>query len=126
MRLIDADTYRDILVGWLDGCYKKMLSGYDDCGNDAEVIASCIMELDEQPTVELVKHGHWEWFYNEPIDVNGHMCYSYGYRCSVCHEGGTCWIGAKLSESEAEYWKHIEPVDHKYCPDCGTKMYEIG
>lgn len=126
MRLIDADKYRDILVGWLDDCCKKMLSGYDDCGNDAEVIASCIMELEEQPTVELVKHGHWEWFYNEPIDVNGHTCYSYGYRCSVCHEGGTCWIGQKLSESEAQYWKHIEPVDHKYCPDCGSKMDNIG
>ena len=126
MRLIDADKYRDILCEWLHHCCCQILAGCDGYDEASDAIASCIDELDQQPTIESVKHGHWEWFYNEPIDVNGHTCYSYGYRCSVCHEGGTCWVGERLSESEAQYWKHIEPVDHKYCPDCGSKMDEIG
>ena len=125
MRSIDADKHRDVLVGWVDNCFHQMLAGHDGYDEASDAIASCIEVLDEQPTIESVKHGHWEWFYNEPIDVNGNTCYSYGYRCSACHDGGTCWIGEKLSESAAQYWKHIEPVDHKYCPDCGAKMDEI-
>ena len=123
MRLIDADKYRSILVGWLDNCYHEMLAGHDGYDDVSDVIADCIAELDDQLIVEPIKHGRWEWFCNEPLDINGHMHYSYGYRCSVCGDGGTCWIYEReLSESDELFFKNLEPVDHKYCPDCGSRM----
>lgn len=123
MRLIDADKYRDVLVGWMHNCFHQILARYDGYDEASDAIASCIEELDNQPTIESVKHGRWEWFCNEPIEVNGHTCYSYGYRCTACRNGGTCWIcEGKLSESEELFYKNLEPVEDKYCSECGARM----
>ena len=77
MRPIDADKYRGILVEWLDSCYHEMLAGHDGYNEASHAIADCIAELDNQSTVESIKHGCWEWFCNEPLDMNGHMHYSW-------------------------------------------------
>lgn len=53
MGLIDANKYRNILCNWLSECRRNMSTG--DYDIDADVIASCIAELDEQPVVDAVE-----------------------------------------------------------------------
>lgn len=97
-RLIDANKYRNTLVGWLNTCYKEQLAGSDDYDKDAEVIACCIGELDEQPTVdaEVVRRGRW---------IEGFFANT--FECSMCVDNDVSLCYAQKTN---------------YCPRCGAKM----
>lgn len=93
MRLIDADT----LIKWLDDTYcnkNKRTWNYNH-----HVMAMDMIEiLENYPTAEERKHGHW----------------NNGYECSVCGEWmATDTIGDCLP-AEAQH----------YCYNCGAKMDE--
>lgn len=85
MRLIDADVIStDEIVEHLycGQCYRHIQR-----------------MLEEQPTVDLVRHGHW-------IYVKGSNGKAYDV-CSVCgHTQETMGV-------------------NNYCPDCGAKMDEV-
>lgn len=101
MRLIDADA----LIKWLNDTYcdiSKKSWNYNH-----HVMAMDMIEIIENyPTIEERKHGHW-------IATNqyytGTWCALYYYKCSVC--------GAVI----------LEDVDFgvgNYCQQCGAKMDE--
>ena len=50
MRLIDADKLREDVLSW-ENCY----NGYSDAYDKARIIDA----IDEQPTVDAERHGHW-------------------------------------------------------------------
>ena len=90
MRLINADK---LLMHLAD--YALSMSGKSEyC-----TIQSCVKAVEEQPTIDPVKHGRWRYnvVYNwgriEPTSI---------VQCSVCG-----W-----NEKNASY----------YCPNCGAKM----
>lgn len=89
-RYIDADKFRSDLWSSLKG-YRKV--------PEICAVKNCIVELDEQPTADVVevKHGHWKKrifiiFDSEKV----------GYQCSECN---TTW-----------------DTNTNYCPYCGAKM----
>ena len=88
MRLVDADKLRKDVLD-LPNCYNGFSDTYDK--------AMIVDLVDEQPTVDHVKHGHWI------MKPNG-----YG-TCSNCH---TCSLDI------------MGGVDCNYCPNCGAKMDE--
>lgn len=53
--------------------------------------------IDEQPTVDTVKHGHWSFFRPFPDDWIGPL-----YICSECRD---------VCDSR-----------YRFCPSCGAKM----
>lgn len=111
MRLIDADALLE--------------KSWDADTRIGYVQVVDVGDIEEAPTLDavIVKHGRWEWFCNEPLDFNGYTYYSYGYRCTACRDGGTCWIREnKLSESEELFFKNEEFIEDKYCSACGAKM----
>ena len=58
MRLIDADTYKEILDSWLS----DMNAGENEEENvEGTAIYSCICQLDDAPTIDAtpVVHGKW-------------------------------------------------------------------
>lgn len=65
-----------------------------------EWLANCIDDvIDEQPTVDAVKHGHW-------VDDNTNYYYA---NCSIC--------GYEIDI-------HVNRGYHNYCPNCGARMDE--
>lgn len=86
MRLIDADAANVDNIS----CYYGAGAYLDD-----------VQEwLDDQPTVDPVKHGVWE-------GIDG----SLRVRCSVCQNKDT------LIGSQPNHY-----MFYAYCPDCGAKM----
>ena len=85
MRLIDADALKD----------KALLL---DLGLD-DVEAVVVSDIDNAPTVDPVKHGHW-------VNVQNQYCV-----CSVCGDVQYRFI-------------RVVKVDCKFCPNCGTKLDE--
>ena len=83
MRIIDADSLKETIE------YISFETGYD-----AEKVINAI---DEEPTIEIVKHGHW--IFDEREWVNA--------KCSVC--------GKHTDRSGAENY-------YDYCPRCGAMM----
>lgn len=83
-RLIDANKLRKDILGLAD-CY----NGFSDTYDKAQIIDM----IDEQPTVDPVKHGRWTWDYNEAA-----------YFCSICNHDGSgrfCpHCGAKMDGDE--------------------------
>ena len=94
MRLIDADA----LMKWLNDTYcdtSKRLWNYNH-----HVMAMDMIEIIENyPTIEERKHGHW-------IELNPHDEQNNFIQCSVC--------GSKFGLYS----------QGNYCQECGTKMDE--
>lgn len=94
MRLIDAD------------CLKRAFCG--DClyhVTDTNQCLYChneraILEINKQPTIDHVKHGHWI-----PKETMVRSIFAKNYVCSTCG---------------------VENFQFNFCPDCGTKMDEKG
>lgn len=80
MRLIDADDFRNWLLK-----QNRLSKDYT------------IMMLDETPTIDPEKHGHWE------------LCEDGLYKCT--EEGCT----QKANKYQRLLWD--------YCPKCGAKMW---
>lgn len=89
-RLIDADRLRKDILN-LQDCYNGFSDTYDK--------ACIIGVIDEQPTIDPVKHGEWEMLMGWPFPE---------WRCTRC---GNIICG---DVEHLEKWK--------YCHQCGTKM----
>jgi len=88
MRLIDADKLKDIISDtWI------------------------LDQIDEQPTVDLIKHGYWEHGKELSRDYIGYACIGVDYDKWWC--------------SECNYHVKKRPL-WRYCPNCGAKMDEKG
>jgi DNA-directed RNA polymerase subunit RPC12/RpoP len=91
-RIIDAEQF-----------YKELAELYQDIGWDERdnhiSLADIKCNLELMPTVDPVRHGHWEY-------VGGNL-----YRCSVCHKG--------LPDDD-----NILTGQENYCGVCGAKMDE--
>lgn len=83
MRLIDADRLKEM--------FKKRYSDFED------VLEMLLGDVDEQPTVEAVKHGDW---------ILKHIGAGHYWECSVCHTNPCIYV----------------TKDTKYCPNCGAMM----
>ena len=90
MRLIDADQFKAKLLGLMD---RKALTPSDsDC-----ILDGVLNLLDEQPTIDPVKHGRWNLDENEKIP-------RYQIKtCSLC--------GCRVNGTQ-----------FNFCPRCGAKM----
>ena len=87
MRLIDVDQFKDKLLSFMDR--KAPTPSDTDC-----ILDGVINLLEEQPTIDPVKHGHWK--FAKDVYVS----------CSVC--------GVTILLFNAE--------NPNYCPHCGAKM----
>ena len=87
MRLIDADQFKAKLLSFMDR--KSTTPSDTDC-----ILDGVINLLEEQPTIDPVKHGHWK--FAKDVYVS----------CSVC--------GVTILLFNAE--------NPNYCPHCGAKM----
>ena len=103
MRLIDADALKKIYTHWL-----PQLEAPEDAG-DRNGVQTCILVLDDAPTVEVepVRHGRWERYADDKFigyGADGKIKYRkvYTYECTECGYGT-----AKKSN---------------YCPNCGAMM----
>ena len=92
MRLIDADRLKNTLIGLMNT--SSPAPSDNDCAIDG-----MLNLLDEQPTVEAVKHGHWITQY----DLDGYIAY---YECTNC--------------KFALLWGPDDDLP-KYCPEFGAK-----
>lgn len=96
-RLIDADKLRKDVLD-LPNCYNGFSDTYDK---------AMILDLvDEQPTVDAVRHGRW--IKNE---------YRSGWHCSCCGKDDL-YAYAYTQNNERE-------LQDFYCPNCGAKMDEV-
>ena len=98
MRLIDLDS---LIVEFKKRCRGECCCCTEDCcgsGNDG---CGCRV-IDEAPTADPIKHGHWINKGFEPI------------RCSVC--------GITVDAINGIPWAI---KSFKYCPYCGAKMDEV-
>ena len=100
MRLIDADQFKAKLLSFMD---RKVPTPSDtDC-----ILDGVLNQLEEQPTIEPVKHGHW-------IHVDKLPSGDY-FKCSECNNHIFLKFGWKVSfESPAD--------EFRYCLNCGAKM----
>ena len=92
MRLIDADQFKAKLLNFMN--IKAPTPSDTDC-----ILDGVINLLEEQPTIDPVKHGHW-------IYVGAHNGVHL-FECSLCHCG---------LNTENPDWLS------KYCSRCGAKM----
>ena len=90
MRLIDADQFKAKLLSFMDR--KSTTPSDTDC-----ILDGVINLLEEQPTIDPVKHGHWKFAKDVYIS------------CSVCD--------ATILLFNAE--------NPHYCPNCGAKMLDM-
>lgn len=100
MRLIDADHFRDRVTGKVEANRKD---GNSLISNILlEILA---VEVDNEPTVDTLKHGHW---IGDECNI-GDMIYI----CSACKEEFILETGTP------------EENLYNYCPNCGAKMDEV-
>lgn len=102
MRLIDADELK-IYIDDCQCCYKCPKKG-SNC-SDTCTLPSCLTEdwkriIDEQATIDPVKHG--SWLMKKPT-------YTERYVCSECFATGKYHV-----------WSGVDGLN--YCPHCGAKM----
>lgn len=97
-RLIDADA--------LKKAFCKQLCGNDDCEEcDIKVV------IDQAPTIDPTRHGHWKGWtathWTKKYDNNGDPIYKEHtyYQCSEC--------------------RRRTVIRSAYCPACGCKMDEV-
>ena len=88
-RLIDADQFKAKLLSFMDR--ESTTPSDTDC-----ILDGVLNLLEEQPTIDPVKHGHW-------IFVGDMVSY---IKCSECGDD-ICWVNSKRP---------------KYCPNCGARM----
>lgn len=103
MRLIDADALKE---AWVERLYVYIVNNGGDVFGAVKDKAA-LEFIDEQPTIEPVKHGKW----TKCIDACGECVI---VQCSECFEDfdyidGLCYLchGQELPN---------------YCPNCGAKM----
>ena len=99
-RLIDANKLRKDILGLAD-CY----NGFSDTYDKAQIVDM----IDEQPTVDPVKHGRW-------IEENRRPKSSLFY-CSECHR-----TAYDIQPTRAEGW--VKRCRYAYCPNCGAYMLD--
>lgn len=100
MRLIDADQFKAKLLSLMDS--KAPTPSDTDC-----ILDGVINLLEEQPTIDPVKHGHW-------IHVDELPSGDY-FKCSECNNHIFLKFGWKVSfESPAD--------EYRYCSGCGARM----
>ena len=88
-RLIDADQFKAKLLSFMDR--KSTTPSDTDC-----ILDGVLNLLEEQPTIDPVKHGHW-------IDTGRADYYlNKEYRCSCCNS--------------------VDYLCSPYCYNCGAKM----
>lgn len=101
MRLIDADALKELIA--------NNVYPVQDAFNDRDYgmfwTGGIEKAIDNAPTVDPVKHGHWVEQDHEDWK------WSKEYRCSEC----------------GQYRLVTNPVgrEWKYCPNCGAKMDEV-
>lgn len=108
MRLIDADSLIENLSKWLkqvDPTHPSDIPPMDD------IIVSTIMTIEEEPTVDPVRHGHWV----EEIDPEENCWNEEVLYCSCCDEP------IRVHETDNTYFLPTRKT-LKYCPYCGAKM----
>ena len=93
MRLIDADQFKAKLLSFMDR--KAPTPSDTDC-----ILDGVLNLLEEQPTIDPVKHGHW--IEQVKIKKDGEVRLVH-WRCSLCG----CFLGTNTAN---------------YCPACGAKM----
>ena len=98
MRLIDADALKKL---WCEDCDNKHFC-------NEEIYCDSVKQLYEQPTVDVVKHGHWTP-HPDPRVREWDVCSS-------------CGIGCKRREYE-DGWE--TQYNYPFCPNCGAKMDEV-
>lgn len=107
MRLIDADRLKDYIDNcqYCDKCPKKRLDCRDYCMFPDYLTEDWERAIDEQPTIDHVKHGHWM---DMPKLKGGQPV----VKCSVC-EITFCDL---INNHRFMY---------HYCPNCKAKMDEV-
>lgn len=107
MRLIDADVLKIRLKNrWCCDCQSKGMD-YQGVRCRACAIMDELDEIDDAPTVDPVKHGHWV-----KHKSNIESCYIQRY------DGDLVWY--ECSECQGR-----ETIIKLYCPYCGAKMDEV-
>ena len=114
MRLIDADALKEYEIFIFDQVYKQALAkGANpiDAMRAKSMCESIVGDIDKQPTIDPVKHGHWE------MEKHGHweidkLEHAYRGECSQCHE------------SFLSGYKEFFTIGIHYCPHCGARMDE--
>ena len=104
MRLIDADEILKILKEHA----KSFIPNYEEDNYEAGVLEGLALaecEVNETPTVEERKHGHWVVTENT-------------YQCQFCQY----WDTRKKEQVNGRYVFSKLP---NYCPDCGAEMDEV-
>ena len=101
MRLIDADALEEGKFHSIENWTPVESASWQRGWNDAiDAI------IDNAPTIDAVKHGHWD---NKIIEFDVPHTVA---RCSNCK--GKIWVYAENYE-----------VKYPYCPLCGAKMDEV-
>lgn len=95
MRLIDADALKNKILECSKNCFTYGAYGDYYTGREYAYLDAADL-IDEAPTVEERKHGHWIEHPEHPIGD-----------CSVCGERVPIYSGSKK---------------YKICPYCGAKM----
>ena len=91
-RLIDADQFKAKLLSFMDR--KAPTPSDTDC-----ILDGALNLLEEQPTADPVKHGHWEYL--------GERDGAHVFECSECHD--------RINTVNPNWLS-------KYCSGCGAKM----
>ena len=94
MRLIDADQFKAKLLSLMNS--KAPTPDEIDC-----ILDGVLNLLEEQSTIDPVKHGHWVF--------TGRT-----YKCSNCYLKEYNAVEADLCD--------MPLLNFKYCPHCGAKM----
>lgn len=94
-RIIDADALETIYKGWIE----QLRRPEDE--KERTAIETALTVLREEPTIDPVKHGKWEF---------GRQRGAAGYWCTNCQSGFT---------GENAEWIAKE---HDFCPKCGARM----
>lgn len=101
MRLIDADAlYKSF--GASGNCNNCPLDAYKCQYYNEHTLMEFCERIEDAPTVDPVKHGHWDCKGFEPV------------RCSVC--------GITVDAINGIPWAI---KGFKFCPHCGAKMDEV-
>lgn len=95
-RLIDADKLKEHYSWWANS------TNYDLC--EMKKVVDDIVDV--QPTVDPVKHGHWE--------EENTRTHSMQFKCSVC--GRIAYYPQNHHSTEPKR------CGYAYCPHCGADM----
>ena len=97
MRLIDADE----LFGRLAFDFEMLRNGALEKLSSDDILET----IHKQPTIDPVKHGHWNVIYTDNKPFSAH--------CSACNKSHLYF---------SKQWIGVLP---KYCGECGALMDEV-